>query len=215
MKKCPECSTENIDAAKLCTLCGSNLNVAVNTCPFCEMDNPKGAVHCMHCGQAILHNGELTNKLFVEWRFVNEIGKYVYVVCDNCHKGFKVLRERCREIEDGYTLDPPDICPACDAIARKIYYAGTEPILRYSILKAEQERKAFSQRRLRKIILYINIMFLIIATILGIRGWIQGDFDPRPTATPFITSTPRPKPPERPQANVVDNSFHLDEFVFL
>lgn len=200
MKKCTICSEENPDIAKYCFICGNPFEIETIQCSNCSAENPKDAVQCFQCGQVFARVETSHNELLGQWRFTYKLGKYLYVSCDNCLKSFKIEYERCVEKDDGYTIDPPEKCPACGVVSDTIYYAGTEPMFSNAMRKAEQEQKAAILRKgkLNRVVLILNIIFLIVVACLGFRGWVRGDFKPKPTPTLIPTRTPRPTPTRRP-----------------
>jgi ribosomal protein L40E len=195
MKKCPECSSENPDIASICMHCGASLDVEIQVCPVCHTKNPLNAEQCVHCGHGFIQTGSPDGQTLSQWRFIKKVGRYIYVECDNCHKGFKVNQVRCIEHENGYKVTPAEECPYCDTVSSVIYYAGVEPILQNSVRKERREKRLKLFFKVRRVLVIFNILLLIAVIALGVRGWMRGDFGPYRTPMPTPTRTPRPKKP--------------------
>ncbi len=200
MKKCPICSEENPDIAKFCFICGNPFDTGTIKCPNCSTEIPRDSLQCKQCGQVFTRVEKSHNEQLGQWRYIYKLGKYLYVSCDNCLKSFKIERDRCVEKDDGYTINPPEKCPACGIPSDIIYFAGTEPMFSNAMRKAEQEQRAAILRKgkLNRVVLILNVIFLIVVACLGFRGWVRGDFKPKPTPTLIPTRTPRPTPTQRP-----------------
>ena len=195
MKNCPECSSENPDIASICMHCGATLDAEIQVCPVCHTKNPLNAEQCVHCGHGFIQTGSPDGQTLSQWRFIKKVGRYIYVECDNCHKGFKVNQVRCIEHENGYKVTPSEECPYCDIVSSVIYYAGVEPILQNSGRKEKREKRLRLFFKVRRVLLIFNILLLIAVIALGVRGWMRGDFGPYHTPMPTPTRTPRPKKP--------------------
>ena len=206
MKTCPDCSSENPDIASICMHCGATLDTEIQVCPVCHTRNPLNAEQCVYCGHRFLQPENPTDRTFSQWRFIKKVGKYIYVECDNCHKGFKVNQVRCIEHDNGYRVTPPEECPYCDTVSNVIYYAGVEPILQNSIRKEKREKRLRLFFKVRRILLVINILLLIGLIALGVRGWMRGDYGPYHTPMPTPTRTPRPKKPVISAMPVLDGT---------
>ena len=195
MKTCPDCSSENPDIASICMHCGATLDTEIQVCPVCHTKNPLNAEQFVHCGHGFMQTENPGDQTLSQWRFIKKVGRYIYVECDNCHKGFKVNQVRCIEHDNGYKVTPPEECPYCDTVSNVIYYAGVEPILQNSIRKEKREKRLRLFFKVRRILLVINILLLIGLIALGVRGWMRGDYGPYHTPMPTPTRTPRPKKP--------------------
>lgn len=195
MKTCPDCSSENPDIASICMHCGATLDTEIQVCPVCHTKNPLNAEQCVHCGHGFMQTENPGDQTLSQWRFIKKVGRYIYVECDNCHKGFKVNQVRCIEHDNGYKVTPPEECPYCDTVSNVIYYAGVEPILQNSIRKEKREKRLRLFFKVRRVLLVVNILILIGLIALGVRGWMRGDYGPYHTPMPTPTRTPRPKKP--------------------
>lgn len=206
MRTCPDCSSENPDIASICIHCGATLDTEIQVCPVCHTKNPLNAEQCIHCGHRFMQTENPADQTLSQWRFIKKVGKYIYVECDNCHKGFKVNQVRCIEHDNGYRVTPPEECPYCNTVSNVIYYAGVEPILQNSIRKEKREKRLRLFFKVRRILLVINILLLIGLIALGVRGWMRGDYGPYHTPMPTPTRTPRPKKPVISAMPVLDGT---------
>jgi len=50
MKKCSNCSNQNIDTSNFCKKCGHKLDEIKNLCPNCKKDIEPNKIFCRHCG---------------------------------------------------------------------------------------------------------------------------------------------------------------------
>lgn len=206
MKTCPDCLSENPEIASICMHCGASLDSEIIACPVCMTRNPVNAERCVHCGFEFIPEENEKDRQLSQWRFIKKVGKYLYVECDNCHKGFKVNQVRCVEHENGYKVTPAEECPYCNTVSNVIYYAGVEPILQNSIRKEKREKRLRLFFKVRRILLVINILLLIGLIALGVRGWMRGDYGPYHTPMPTPTRTPRPKKPVISAMPVLDGT---------
>jgi len=105
---CPQCGTDNEDAARFCHACGAELQAGVApgssqprvNCPYCDASNPQVAKFCNTCGQLLplLPSTIFASRYRIE-RLLGQGGMgRTYLVYDLQAKEQRVLKEMISEI---------------------------------------------------------------------------------------------------------------------